>query len=395
VIYSLGSGGAERVTATLSTEWARRGWDVTIVTISASEDVYPIAPSIRRRTLDLAGDSSGALAAIRQNVARIRALRRVILEERPDAVLGMMSTTAVLTILATRGLRVRVIVSERIHPPAMPLGREWELARRLVYPWADRVVALTDESRRWIESRAKGASVEVIPNAVVLPLPDSAPRVPPSSVLAPQARVLLAVGRLDHQKGFDVLIEAFARVASRFPEWHVVIAGDGPDRSPLHALVRSAGLVGRVHLVGRAGNMGDWYRRADLFVLSSRFEGFPNTLVEAMAHGCPVVSFDCDTGPRDIVRPGVDGWLVTPVSDSEALAATLQAVMDDDGARASAAARASEVCQRYSLERIADQWEAVLYGRSDSDGRRNSSGSPEQRSTASSLRSAQFDSSER
>jgi glycosyltransferase involved in cell wall biosynthesis len=363
VIYGLGAGGAERVTSVLSRELVQRGWRVTIVTIAGNGDYYPLHPAIRRRSLRLAGETANAGDALRQNVVRIRALRSVLSDERPDVALGMMASTGVLTILASLGLGVHVVVSERIHPPAVPLGRVWEMARRLVYPLADRVIALTDESRCWLESHAPFSRVSVIPNAVVLPLPAAEPRVPPDRIVDAGSNVLLAVGRLDRQKGFDVLIDAFASIARRFPEWVVVIIGEGGERAALEERVRTLGLGDRVLLPGRAGNVADWYARADLYVLSSRFEGFPNTLVEAMAHGCPVVSFDCDTGPRDIVRHGIDGWLVRPVGDPIALRSALESAILDDNARGIAASRATEVRERFCLDRVIDEWEAALAGR--------------------------------
>jgi len=135
-------------------------------------------------------------------------------------------------------------------------------------------------------------------------------------------RIVLAVGRFTKVKGFDLLIKAFAGIAIAYADWDLVILGEGPERSDLEAQVEALGLGHRVKLPGRAGNMPDWYARADLFVMSSHFEGFPLVLVEAMAHGCPAVSFDCDTGPRDIIRDEMDGRLVRPVSDTGAVSYT-------------------------------------------------------------------------
>lgn len=129
--------------------------------------------------------------------------------------------------------------------------------------------------------------------------------------------MLLAVGRLVEGKGFGPLIETFSRLAQDFPDWMLVILGEGPDREALEHQVQSVGLVGRIRLPGQAGNASRWYKAADLYVMSSRSEGFPNTLIEAMTHGLPTASFDCDTGPRNIIHHGMDGLLV-PACDMRA-----------------------------------------------------------------------------
>lgn len=169
------------------------------------------------------------------------------------------------------------------------------------------------------------------------------------------------MGRLDRQKGFDLLIEAFSRIAAKHPDWSVHILGDGSERAALEALIESKHLAGRVVLRGWVDDPVAELRAAELFVLSSRFEGFPNALLEAMACGLPAVACDCPGGPAEIIRAGTDGLLVPP-EDTAALAAALEQLMSDDELRARLAGRASEVKRRFSVERFFEQWEAVLRG---------------------------------
>lgn len=135
--------------------------------------------------------------------------------------------------------------------------------------------------------------------------------------------------------------------------------GEGPKRLELEALVKHLGLSHCVKLPGRAGNVTDWYQKADLYVMSSLFEGFPNTLVEAMAHGCPVISFDCDTGPRDIIRHEIDGLLV-PVGNIPALTASLDQLITDADLRTQYSIRAVEAQNRFSLKQILSLWDRLL-----------------------------------
>ncbi len=172
---------------------------------------------------------------------------------------------------------------------------------------------------------------------------------------------LLAVGRLHPVKGFDILIQAFALLAKYFPAWDLTIVGEGPERASLQAQIDELSLGSQIELVGRVGNIRDWYEASDLYVLSSRTEGLSNTLLEAMACGLPVVAFDCETGPREIVRTGIDGVLVSPAEDPEALAAHLSDLMAHPSKRSALAKRAIDVRDRFSATRIMAQWEQLLH----------------------------------
>lgn len=360
-IHSLSSGGAERVTSNLVNYWAEKGWQVTVVTTASREhDFYTLHPSVRRIGLNLACESRNQVEAIFNNVLRVFAIRGVLREVRPDVTLGMMSSAGILLVLATLLMpKVATIASERIYPPRLPIGKIWHLLRRWTYPRAARVTMLTSEGIAWLKTEIPAAHGLVIPNPIPYPLPSAEPNLLPKSVINSTRRTLLAVGRLDWQKGFDLLLSAFTNLAQSNATWDLVILGEGELRQPLETQVLALGLKGRVFLPGRAGNVGDWYVHADLFVMSSRFEGFPNTLGEAMAHGCAVVSFDCDTGPRDIIRHDVDGLLV-PNGDVRALEIALSRLMADNALRERLASKAIEVRQRFSIEKIAATWEELF-----------------------------------
>jgi glycosyltransferase involved in cell wall biosynthesis len=360
-IHSLHYGGAERVAMNLSSEWVAQGLDVSVVTLtSTASDFYALHDSVERITLDLAGGSGGLAGAVLANVRRMLALRRVLRQVKPDVVLGIETRPSILAILAGLGLPCKVIATEHIHPPMLFEGKLWECLRRWTYPFADKVVALTQKSKVWLQDNCNCKAVTVIPNSISLPIPVVEPVVSPQQVVGAGRRVLLAAGRMAEQKGFDILIDSFGRIASDFPAWDLVILGDGHDRHSLVAQVAAAGLGERVLLPGQVGNMPDWYERADLYVLSSRFEGFSMTIVEAMASGCAVVSFDCDAGPGDIITHGHDGLLVRQVGDPQELANALSTLMSDDETRALMAARARAVVERFSVARVFSMWRDVF-----------------------------------
>lgn len=358
-IHSLSSGGAERVTVNLANYWAEKDWDMVVVTLaSESEDFYK-HNSVRRIALNLAGKSPNLLSAAAANLKRLIVIRKTLNAESPDVAVGIMTTANVLLGLSSLSDRIVRVGSERIYPPKAPPGRLWHILCRLSYPRLDAVVALTKESAQWIASRTGARYVEVIPNPVTWPIPLQFPYLKPEDFVPEARKLLLGVGRLTEQKGFDLLIEAFSRLAPRFPKWVLVILGEGPMRCQLEDQVRVRKLQTRVMLPGVAGNIGEWYRRADVYVMSSRFEGFPNALLEAMACGTAVVSFDCPTGPGDIIRHGVDGLLV-PNGNIDALTEALSFLMENDDARHCFAQKAIEVRTRFSIETIALLWEKLF-----------------------------------
>jgi len=360
-IHCMGSGGAERVAANLTNYWADKGWDITVVTVAPlSWDFYTLQPTVRRVTLELVSDSGNVLVGLWQNLRRIAALRQVLRQVRPDIALGMMTEANVLLALASWGMpNLCSIGAEHTYPPKQRLEYSWKNLRRYTYGLLNIVTVLTNEGADWIKRNTDAKRVEVIPNAVFWPLPIKEPRILPNVICQPGRKILLAIGRLDMVKGYDRLIEAFGSLSDKHPDWDLVILGEGDLRTTIEEQVQRSGLEKRIFIPGRAGNVGEWYETADLYVMSSRHEGFPNTLVEAMAYGLSAVSFDCDTGPRDIIRHEVDGLLV-PSDDVVSLTLAIDRLMSDPVERQRFALRAVEVRSRFSMERIMGMWQGLF-----------------------------------
>ena len=357
-IHSLSSGGAERVTANLANYWAEKDWDITIVTLTGDEsDFYQLHPRIKRIALNLDADNQGLLSAIKHNYQRVRALRKVLKQQQPDVALAMMTTANILLALAAKGIGIPVVGSERTYPPMMPLGTVREWLRQHIYGQLDMLVALTKESAEWLKANTKIQKIEIIPNPIAYPIHSQLPVIKP--IFLDNSLNLIAVGRLGNEKGFDRLIQAFSALAPRFPEWNLIILGEGDCRQSLEQQIAELGLEQRVSMPGVVGNLGDWYAGADLYVMTSLFEGFPNALAEAMSYGLPAVSVDCDTGPRDIIRHQVDGLLV-PQNDHHALVETLKMLMGDKMLRQQYAERSVEIRERLSIENISSLWEGVF-----------------------------------
>ena len=170
---------------------------------------------------------------------------------------------------------------------------------------------------------------------------------------------IVAMGRLAEQKGFDMLIEAFAPIARKFRDWGLTIFGEGSLRAELEERLGELGIKDSVHLPGNLRNPFDAIKHADLFVLSSRYEGFPNALCEAMACGIPAVSFDCPAGPSEIIRHGVDGLLVR-VLDTDGLAEAMRLLIEDKNMRSKFGRSALNVLERFNPDKIFSKWCVLL-----------------------------------
>ena len=361
VISSMAGGGAERVAASLCNYWVSEGHSVTLVVTASerSESRYPLDSRIRFESL---GDRVGGMRKTAFNkLRRLFALRLAIREYRPDVVISFMYDVNVATIIATIGMRMALVVSERIHPPMHQSAFWGGVIRKVFYSRASSVVVLTGVTAEWMQALLPRNVVQVISNPVVYPLPSTDSAVlSPDQYVTPGRRLLLTCARLEEQKNLSLLLQVFAETVIVCPNWDLVILGDGSERAALEDLRMCLGLEERVWLPGWASNLSDWYERADLFVLSSNYEGFPNALVEAMSHGVPAVSIDCPTGPADIIRDGVDGLLISLESGSEGLRDGLLCLMTQDSLRDDMAKRVVDVRKRFSMQRIALMWDEVL-----------------------------------
>ena len=353
VTGGLEGGGAERVLSDMANYWAGREWRVTFATWAGPEvaDFFALDPRVERVWVASGRGKGFLIAKLLSRYRSISKLRALLESEKPDAVLSFINTSNVQTILAAAGLKTRVVVSERVSPAAdSTVSPIWRLMRRAVYHLSDVVVAQTEDSGDWIRRYCR-AEVVVIPNPL-----RSMPE-----IRCAREPLIVAVGRLRHQKGFDLLIRAFSQVASRFEDWHVLIIGDGKERESLVGLRDELMLTERVEFLGHIRDVEAWMARAGLVVQPSRFEGFPNVVLESMAMSAPVISTDCPSGPSELIEDGINGRLV-PTENVTALATAMAELMSNPQARESLGREAVKTRQRYQQQRIMAQWEACLLG---------------------------------
>jgi GalNAc-alpha-(1->4)-GalNAc-alpha-(1->3)-diNAcBac-PP-undecaprenol alpha-1,4-N-acetyl-D-galactosaminyltransferase len=354
LIYALSDGGAQRVMSILANYWVSQGWDVNLIMLvsSTKPPFYKLDDRIAIKSLDIAANSSSPLDAIGNTWQRVNVLKQEIIASKPDVVISFMTTVNVYNILACWGLNIPTIVCEHTYPGAVDANKIWQLLMKWSYRHADIVTVLTQNAVPFYPPES-GYRTIVMPNPVMEPEPIGV-----TDRLLPD-RSAIAVGRLDPRKGFDLLIRAFDRLRDKYPDWQLTILGEGDLRTELEDLRAQLQLTDRVHLPGAVSNVRDYLAQAELFVVSSRVEGFPMGLCEAMACGLPVIATDCLSGPRDIIQDGIDGMLIK-TEDLDALTAGLDTLMSDPLKRQQLAKNAPKVLDKFGLESIMNMWKETI-----------------------------------
>ncbi|MEM7725102.1 MAG: glycosyltransferase family 4 protein [Cyanobacteria bacterium P01_A01_bin.45] len=358
VCSSLDCGGAERVVTLLSQGFLSKGHEVCVVTLSSKEDDFYTLPSkVNRLALNLRNNSQNIFQAIKNNLSRLRKLKQAIISTEPDIVISHLVSTNILVTLSMIQTKYPVILTEHNNPKMISKGKLWKLLRRLIYPYASKIVSVSDglkNSFQWISE----SKLITIYNPFLLPENKDSNN-ENSITIDTKKKTIVSMGRLTEQKGFDILLSAFAKVAPYYPDWQLLILGKGDEKQFLEKLKDDLGLCEQAFFIGTVKDPSVILEKAQLFVMSSRYEAFPMAHGEAMACGLPVIATDCPFGPREIIRHEIDGILVSNEDISE-LADKMSLLMSDDEKRNRLAAKATEVVERFSLEKIIDNWEQLI-----------------------------------
>ena len=344
----LGAGGTEKIICLLATHLARQGQALTVLAIAGrpSESFYPMPEGVTVRTME---EELGPTAT-RSMLRRIAWLRKALREAQADLAVSFLTKINVLTAVACVGLGVRRIASERNNFLVQRMHPLWRLLMPVALASADVAVLQTQASRAALPAWAQRRAI-VIYNPAPMACEHAAKLPPPHR--------LIAVGRLTEQKGFDVLLRAIDRARERGCDLSLTIYGEGEERQRLSDMAESLGLSRHVWLAGKTLRPHGWVEGGGIFVLSSRYEGFANVLVEAMAAGFAVVSTSCDWGPAEIVTHGRDGLLV-PIDDPDRLAEELIRLWEDDALRARLAEAALLRAADFSEPHILSEWDAAI-----------------------------------
>lgn len=315
ITKAMTSGGAERVIAQLSNYFVDRSIACRIITTENCEVMYPLDEKV-----ELVAIGKKSNNKIIDRILRYKAVRKLVLSNKPDVVLTMPEDTGIYAILALIGTGIPVFVSERNNPWVMPDVKITQFLRKVAYPFAKGIIFQTEMAKSFFPERIQE-------KGIVLQNPVDVSRIP-APYTGKRKKVFVAVGRLEKQKNFPMLIRAFSKFYKKEKDYKLVIYGEGRERTNLESLIKQLNLDGVVLLPGRNRDVLNAINDASAFILPSDYEGMPNALIEAMCMGMPVISTDCPSGgPRELIENQENGILI-PVGDEDALVDALYSIID-------------------------------------------------------------------
>lgn len=352
LISDLEGGGAQRQALFLAGEWKQRGHDVLILTYEPPNKraFYSVPAGVQVVGLDELNKNYSLPHRLMRNMRRIRLLRGALEAWRADVVFAFMAEMSVTGFMAGKSLGLPVIACERSNPALYPESKMWRMMRDLAYPRCARIICQTQSAADYFADTKKAS---VIPNIVYPPSVDGDAGIP-----VPDGKFIVSLGRLGVEKGHDILIEAFAKIAPLYPDVTLLLIGEGAQRNALENLASALNIKDRVFMPGATGNPFPAIIKAKAFVLPSRFEGFPNALTEAMALGlsCIATRF---AGVEDIIRDGENGMLV-PLEDPQALAQALALILEQPENARAMGDEARRVSESFSPARVMALWDEAL-----------------------------------
>ena len=351
LIGALCKGGAERVLVNLADYLVTHGHSVTMVTTYQRENEYFLNPQVKRIISDITPKETTNSRIINFK-RRFAKLRKIWKTEKPDVVLSFIGKNNFMNILTTAFLPISTAVAVRGDPEAEYYSKWMRSMARKLFGFADGVILQTKASREFFGQSVRKKSV-ILRN----PINESffKPR-----FQGERDKIIVAVGRLDDNKNQKMLIQAFDQIADDYPEYKLIIYGDGENRSKLTQLIQQLGRSDRIKLPGNSDNVADVIYKASAFVLPSDTEGLPNTLIEAMILGLPVISTDCPCGgPADLIDHGVNG-LLTTVGDIDKMKENLQIILNNLQLSEKLGENATKTAVIFEPEIVSAEWEKYL-----------------------------------
>lgn len=353
LITGMVMGGAERVMATIANELVERGNEVVLVTMKEAISAYRLDSRVKfvgaNGTLENNGGIKRKFELIFSGVKGIRFYIKKIKENNPDIVISFLTNTNLMAVIINKVLfkNIPVIISERCDPENR--GVILTKIYNWIYPKADCIVCQSSKVANYFNSINSNSVVKVIKNPIN-------EEVISDKIPEKRRKVIVAVGRLNKQKNFSLLIESFNLIKDEFPDYSIEIFGQGPEKDNLFGLINSLSLDNRIKLMGTRDKVMQYAYDSSLYVMSSNFEGFPNALTEAMASGLPVICTDFPTGvAKELIKDGLNGYIV-PVGDVEKMALAMKNILSDYNLQERMSKENRKIVKVLNKKQIVDEW---------------------------------------
>lgn len=347
-INVIDGGGAERVMTNLSSQFADNGYQVTFVTSYPAEIEYQLNKKIKRFNLE---EKQNNTSKISRNIGRIIRLRELIKEEKPDLLVTFMGEPNFRGVIAKIGLKTKVVVSVRNDPNKEYGGKVMRFVGKVILPFADGCVFQTEDAKKWFPEKLQRKST-VIWNAVNEDFY--------KILRSPVKGLVVSCGRLQPQKNHKMLISAIKQVFENYPNVRLNIYGSGNLESELTSYINELGMKNVITLKGQTSNVAEVLKKADIFVMSSDYEGMPNALMEAMASGVPCISTDCPCGgPKMLITDREEGILVN-TNDEIGLAKAIEELLSNDNLKENLSIQAKNKAISFRSDAIFNQWVSYI-----------------------------------
>lgn len=345
IVFLIGSmrrGGAERVISLLANNYAERGWEVDILTLLDDNNEYKLNRSIN--VISIGNEDNSRISQLPK---WIKGIRKYVIEKKPDRIVSFIARINIITLLSCIGLKQRIIVSERNDPKKDGRSALVRMATYILYPLADSVIFQTTWAKACFPNRIQRRS-RVIPNPINVTI----------ETAINKEKKIVAVGRLAEQKNHSLLISAFKKVYNEYPEYKLCIYGEGGLREKLTKQIHELDLTNAVYLLGNVSNIHERIADAEVFVLSSNYEGLSNALLEAMLMGLPCISTNC-AGSNEVIINDTNG-IIVEIGNEEQLAMAIRELINNKEKAYNLGKNGKKTVQGMKIENIISMWEEII-----------------------------------
>lgn len=355
-IGSLCIGGAERVISNLAEYFYQEGYEVYMLTKLKEDIEYELRPEIPRIIADITSDEETG-SRIGNLKARIDKLTRIWEEIKPDIIVSFIRKNNLMALASARPLQIPVVVSVRSAPARELSGKGMKQLTFAMFRMAAGVVLQTREAKEFFPAYIQKKAI-VLANSINPGFLNAMENIDTSVAREKQ---IMTVGRIDDNKNQKMLVEAFAAIANKYPDWTLELCGDGSGRKSLEKRVAELGLTDRINFNGDVSDVPARLAKASIFVLPSRVEGMPNALIEAMVMGCACISTDCPCGgPRDLINEDESNGILIPVDDVNVLTTSLERLINSDDMRVKIGTEATKLIDRLHPDQVNRQWKEYI-----------------------------------